>query len=148
MRFFPGAVLAALSLGAASTAAFSSNNKIISSRSASLKSPVARVRGTIPTTALSSSMSTDPAIAELYKRKSRPEYIPGRIDDPDYVRIFDTTLRDGEQSPGATLTSSEKLEIARNLAKLGVDIIEAGFPIASPDDFAGVKQIADVVGNE
>mmetsp|Transcript_25421 Transcript_25421/g.51012 ORF Transcript_25421/g.51012 Transcript_25421/m.51012 type:complete len:657 (+) Transcript_25421:107-2077(+) len=149
MRFFPGAVLAALSLGAASTAAFSSNNKIISSRSsASLKSPVARVRGTISTTALSSSMSTDPAIAELYKRKSRPEYIPGRIDDPDYVRIFDTTLRDGEQSPGATLTSSEKLEIARNLAKLGVDIIEAGFPIASPDDFAGVKQIADVVGNE
>lgn len=93
-------------------------------------------------------MSTDPAIAELYKRKSRPEYIPCRIDDPDYVRIFDTTLRDGEQSPGATLTSSEKLEIARNLAKLGVDIIEAGFPIASPDDFAGVKQIADVVGNE
>ena len=64
------------------------------------------------------------------------------------MRIFDTTLRDGEQSPGATLTSSEKLEIARNLAKLGVDIIEAGFPIASPDDFAGVKQIADVVGNE
>lgn len=81
-------------------------------------------------------------------RKSRPEYIPGRIDDPDYVRIFDTTLRDGEQSPGATLTSSEKLEIAKNLAKLGVDIIEAGFPIASPDDFAAVKQIADVVGNE
>jgi len=93
-------------------------------------------------------MSADPAIAELYKRRPRPEYIPGRIDDPDYVRIFDTTLRDGEQSPGATLTSSEKLEIARNLAKLGVDIIEAGFPIASPDDFAGVKQIADVVGNE
>ena len=57
-------------------------------------------------------------------------------------------MRDGEQSPGATLTSSEKLEIARNLAKLGVDIIEAGFPIASPDDFAAVKQIADKVGNE
>lgn len=149
MRFFPGAVLAALSLGAASTAAFSSNSKIISSSRSSaysVRAPVARVSDT--TTALSSSMSTDPAIAELYKRKSRPEYIPGRIDDPDYVRIFDTTLRDGEQSPGATLTSSEKLEIARNLAKLGVDIIEAGFPIASPDDFAGVKQIADVVGNE
>jgi len=64
------------------------------------------------------------------------------------VRVFDTTLRDGEQSPGATLTSSEKLEIARKLALLGVDIIEAGFPIASPDDFAGVKQIADLVGNE
>lgn len=84
----------------------------------------------------------------LHQRKKRPEYIPGRIDDPDYVRIFDTTLRDGEQSPGATLTSNEKLEIARMLAKLGVDIIEAGFPIASPDDFDGVKQIADKVGNE
>jgi len=99
-------------------------------------------------TALASSLSADPAIAELYKRRTRPEYTPGHISDPDYVRIFDTTLRDGEQSPGATLTSSEKLEIARNLAKLGVDIIEAGFPIASPDDFAGVKQIADVVGQE
>jgi len=86
--------------------------------------------------------------ASLYVRKSRPDYVPGKISDPDYVRIFDTTLRDGEQSPGATLTSSEKLEIARNLAKLGVDIIEAGFPIASPDDFNAVKQIADVVGNE
>eukprot|EP00531_Pseudo-nitzschia_arenysensis_P014182 CAMPEP_0116145182 /NCGR_PEP_ID=MMETSP0329-20121206/16437_1 /TAXON_ID=697910 /ORGANISM="Pseudo-nitzschia arenysensis, Strain B593" /LENGTH=649 /DNA_ID=CAMNT_0003640731 /DNA_START=166 /DNA_END=2115 /DNA_ORIENTATION=+ len=85
-------------------------------------------------------------IAEV--RKSRPKYIPGEIPDPDYVRIFDTTLRDGEQSPGATLTSQEKLEIARMLAKLGVDIIEAGFPIASPDDFAAVKQIADVVGND
>eukprot|EP00560_Eucampia_antarctica_P003392 CAMPEP_0197832580 /NCGR_PEP_ID=MMETSP1437-20131217/15283_1 /TAXON_ID=49252 ORGANISM="Eucampia antarctica, Strain CCMP1452" /NCGR_SAMPLE_ID=MMETSP1437 /ASSEMBLY_ACC=CAM_ASM_001096 /LENGTH=666 /DNA_ID=CAMNT_0043436019 /DNA_START=109 /DNA_END=2109 /DNA_ORIENTATION=- len=87
-------------------------------------------------------------MAELYERKRRPKYIPGVIDDPDYVRIFDTTLRDGEQSPGATLTSDEKLEIAKMLAKLGVDIIEAGFPIASPDDFAGVKQIADIVGND
>ena len=51
--------------------------------------------------------------------RKRPEYVPGRIDDPDYVRIFDTTLRDGEQSPGATLTSKEKLEIARQLSKLG-----------------------------
>jgi len=87
-------------------------------------------------------------IEVLYKRRPRPEYIPNHIPDPDYVRIFDTTLRDGEQSPGATLTSNEKLEIARMLAKLGVDIIEAGFPIASPDDFAAVKQIADIVGNE
>ena len=84
--------------------------------------------------------------AEGVARKPRPKYIPGRIDDPNYVRIFDTTLRDGEQSPGATLTSSEKLEIARQLAKLGVDVIEAGFPIASPDDFNAVKQIADTVG--
>lgn len=85
---------------------------------------------------------------DLFIRKPRPPYVPGQILDPDYVRIFDTTLRDGEQSPGATLTSQEKLEIARMLAKLGVDIIEAGFPIASPDDFAAVKQIADTVGHE
>jgi 2-isopropylmalate synthase len=90
--------------------------------------------------------STADEIAEV--RRARPKYIPGEIPDPDYVRIFDTTLRDGEQSPGATLTSQEKLEIAQMLAKLGVDIIEAGFPIASPDDFAAVKQIAEVVGNE
>jgi len=87
-------------------------------------------------------------IFQLYERKPRPPYIPGHIPDPNYVRIFDTTLRDGEQSPGATLTSSEKLEIARNLAKLGVDIIEAGFPIASPDDFNAVQTISNVVGNE
>ena len=64
----------------------------------------------------------------------------------DRVRIFDTTLRDGEQSPGATMTSDEKLEVARMLARLGVDIIEAGFPIASPDDFQAVRRIADEVG--
>ena len=63
------------------------------------------------------------------------------------MRIFDTTLRDGEQSPGATLTSKEKLDIARQLAKLGVDIIEAGFPVASPDDFEAVRSIALDVGN-
>ena len=60
----------------------------------------------------------------------------------DRVYIFDTTLRDGEQSPGASLTSDEKLEIARQLVRLGVDIIEAGFPIASPDDFEAVRRIA------
>ncbi len=64
----------------------------------------------------------------------------------NHVLIFDTTLRDGEQSPGATLTSAEKLEIARQLAKLGVDIIEAGFPAASPDDLAAVQRIAREVG--
>jgi 2-isopropylmalate synthase len=63
------------------------------------------------------------------------------------VRIFDTTLRDGEQSPGASLTSPEKLEIARSLARLGVDIIEAGFPAASPDDLEAVRRIAKEVGN-
>jgi 2-isopropylmalate synthase len=64
----------------------------------------------------------------------------------NYVRFFDTTLRDGEQSPGATLTSAEKIEVARQLARLGVDIIEAGFPIASPDDLAAVERIATEVG--
>ncbi len=65
----------------------------------------------------------------------------------NYVKIFDTTLRDGEQSPGASMTSAEKLEVARNLARLGVDIIEAGFPAASPDDLEAVRRIALEVGN-
>ncbi len=65
----------------------------------------------------------------------------------NYVKIFDTTLRDGEQSPGATMTSAEKLEVARALARLGVDIIEAGFPAASPDDLEAVRRIAIEVGN-
>ncbi|XVE81133.1 hypothetical protein DITRI_Ditri15bG0038200 [Diplodiscus trichospermus] len=77
----------------------------------------------------------------------RPLYTPNHIPDPNYVRIFDTTLRDGEQAPGAALTSKEKLGIARPLAKLGVDIIEAGFPAASEDDFEAVKTIAKEVGN-
>src|SRR5512147_384048 len=64
----------------------------------------------------------------------------------DIVRIFDTTLRDGEQSPGATLNMDEKLEIARQLARMGVDIIEAGFPIASPGDFEAVRRIAEEIG--
>ena len=65
----------------------------------------------------------------------------------NFVQIFDTTLRDGEQSPGATLTSAEKLEIARSLAMLGVDVMEAGFPAASPDDLEGVRRIATEIGN-
>jgi 2-isopropylmalate synthase len=64
-----------------------------------------------------------------------------------YIRIFDTTLRDGEQSPGATMTSAEKLEVARALARLGVDVMEAGFPAASPDDLEAVRRIAVEVGN-
>jgi 2-isopropylmalate synthase len=62
--------------------------------------------------------------------------------DPNRVLIFDTTLRDGEQSPGISLNTAEKLEIAEALARLGVDIIEAGFPIASPGDFEAVQGIA------
>ena len=60
----------------------------------------------------------------------------------NHVAIFDTTLRDGEQSPGISLNMQEKLEIARQLEKLGVDVIEAGFPIASKGDFEGVRAIA------
>ncbi|MFW5921351.1 MAG: 2-isopropylmalate synthase, partial [Polyangiales bacterium] len=66
----------------------------------------------------------------------------------DYVRIFDTTLRDGEQSPGATLTAAEKLEVAKALSRLGVDIIEAGFPASSPDDLDAVRNIAREVGGD
>jgi 2-isopropylmalate synthase len=62
--------------------------------------------------------------------------------DPNRVIIFDTTLRDGEQSPGISLNATEKLEIAQQLARLGVDVIEAGFPIASPGDFQAVQAIA------
>ena len=68
--------------------------------------------------------------------------------DPGRVLIFDTTLRDGEQSPGASLNLEEKLAIAQQLARLGVDIIEAGFPFASPGDFNAVQRIAATVGTE
>jgi 2-isopropylmalate synthase len=64
---------------------------------------------------------------------------------PEKVIIFDTTLRDGEQSPGASLNMEEKLQAARQLAELGVDVIEAGFPVSSPGDFEAVKQIAQKV---
>lgn len=62
--------------------------------------------------------------------------------DPAVIKIFDTTLRDGEQSPGATMTTEEKLQVAEQLVRLNVDIIEAGFPAASPGDLAAVKEIA------
>ncbi len=65
--------------------------------------------------------------------------------DPSRVLIFDTTLRDGEQSPGISLNTQEKLEIAQQLARLGVDVIEAGFPITSPGDFEAVQEIARTV---
>src|SRR5436305_11659255 len=62
--------------------------------------------------------------------------------DADRVHIFDTTLRDGEQSPGISLNTSEKVEIAQQLSRLGADVIEAGFPITSPGDFEAVEAIA------
>lgn len=65
----------------------------------------------------------------------------------NFVRIFDTTLRDGEQSPGCSMNLKEKLEMANQLERLGVDIMEAGFAIASPGDFASVKSIAKSIKN-
>src|SRR2546423_15156690 len=65
--------------------------------------------------------------------------------DPDVVRIFDTTLRDGEQAPGIALTRAEKVEIAEQLARLGVDVIEAGFPVSSEGEFEAVRDIAGQV---
>ncbi|KAK3043692.1 hypothetical protein RJ639_000108 [Escallonia herrerae] len=77
----------------------------------------------------------------------RPLYIPNKISDKSYVRVLDTTLRDGEQAPGATLAPKEKLAIAHQLVKLGVDVIEAGFPVASKADFDAVRMIGKEVGN-
>jgi 2-isopropylmalate synthase len=64
------------------------------------------------------------------------------MEKKDKVLFFDTTLRDGEQSPGASMNLKEKLLVANQLAALGVDIIEAGFPISSPGDFEAVKMIS------
>src|SRR3954462_12466561 len=75
-------------------------------------------------------------------RRPKPKREHDMTDQPDRVLIFDTTLRDGEQSPGISLNTAEKLEIAHQLARLGVDVIEAGFPIASPGDFEAVQAIA------
>lgn len=74
--------------------------------------------------------------------KSEPARPEPTKSDKDRVVIFDTTLRDGEQCPGATMTHEEKLEVAALLDEMGVDIIEAGFPIASDGDFAAVNEIA------
>ena len=65
----------------------------------------------------------------------------------DQIIIFDTTLRDGEQSPGASMTKEEKIRIARQLEKLGVNVIEAGFAAASPGDFDAISEIAKIIKN-
>nr|UMT69203.1 methylthioalkylmalate synthase-like 2 protein [Cephalotaxus hainanensis] len=80
--------------------------------------------------------------------KRRPEYVPNTIGEAGYLRILDTTLRDGEQSPGASMTPKQKLEIARQLRVLGVDVIEAGYPFASTGDLAAGKMPAQEVGNK
>src|ERR671919_1184821 len=70
------------------------------------------------------------------------EDVTGPVPEENRVHIFDTTLRDGEQSPGISLNTQEKVEIAQQLGRLGVDVIEAGFPITSPGDFEAVEAIA------
>ena len=67
--------------------------------------------------------------------------------NPEKIEIFDTTLRDGEQVPGCKLNTEQKLVIAEKLDELGVDIIEAGFPISSPGDFYSVTEISKIVRN-
>ena len=63
------------------------------------------------------------------------------------IKVFDTTLRDGEQSPGCSMNLQEKIEMAKQIERLGVDIIEAGFAIASPEDFESVRTIAETIKN-
>src|SRR5271154_1941379 len=70
------------------------------------------------------------------------EAMTNTTDTSERIRIFDTSLRDGEQSPGASMTLEEKLEVAEVLDAMGVDIIEAGFPIASEGDFEAVAEVA------
>ena len=67
--------------------------------------------------------------------------------DKDKIIIFDTTLRDGEQSPGASMSLEEKIQISRVFDELGIDVIEAGFPIASPGDFEAVTAISKILKN-
>jgi 2-isopropylmalate synthase len=63
------------------------------------------------------------------------------------IKIFDTTIRDGEQAPGCSMNLSEKIEVAKRLETLGVDIIEAGFPVSSRADFEGIKAMAAIIKN-
>src|SRR5262249_56045390 len=79
---------------------------------------------------------------EVFRCQDTRKSNADRETEMNEVRIFDTTLRDGEQSPGISLDVGEKLEIAEQLARLGTDIIEAGFPIASQGDFDAVEAIA------
>src|SRR5690606_31489038 len=87
------------------------------------------LRGIVPRATAMTAMTAEQKATQMTQQQDR-------------VLIFDTTLRDGEQSPGATMTHAEKLEIASLLDEMGVDIIEAGFPIASEGDFQAVSEIA------
>jgi hypothetical protein len=89
------------------------------------------------------SLLEKPKTNALFKPTAHDIYT-GR--DPNRIKIFDTTLRDGEQSPGCTMNTDEKVIVAKQLVKLGVDVIEAGFPLASLGDFESVSKIAQTIG--
>eukprot|EP00747_Dinoflagellata_sp_TGD_P178641 gnl/TRDRNA2_/TRDRNA2_27944_c0_seq1.p1 gnl/TRDRNA2_/TRDRNA2_27944_c0~~gnl/TRDRNA2_/TRDRNA2_27944_c0_seq1.p1 ORF type:complete len:676 (-),score=140.90 gnl/TRDRNA2_/TRDRNA2_27944_c0_seq1:76-2103(-) len=129
------------------------HQSMVSSRSPRHTQPVQRVpvnpMSTMAQSAHSACVVSAATVPEPIMAPPRPkptahDIATGR--DPNRVKVFDTTLRDGEQSPGCTMTEKEKMTMAKQLAALGVDIIEAGFPIASPGDFAAVKAIAEEVG--
>lgn len=86
-------------------------------------------------------------MSNLFLNKGRAVEKMRKIEIARQIKIFDTTLRDGEQSPGCSMNGPEKLEVAKQLERLGVDIIEAGFPASSPGDLESVKAIAGVVKN-
>ena len=93
----------------------------------------------------------DPSTSDRTRKDEMSDHQQESTPGPDgtgHLVVFDTTLRDGEQSPGISLDAAEKLEIAEQLARVGVDYIEAGFPVASQGDFEAVQTIARVVGNE
>ncbi len=112
-----------------------------------------RERGSIPLSHASRLVQVAAALGQafnLHDYFTNPVAIPAAMKQSECIMsdrliIFDTTLRDGEQSPGASMTKEEKIRIARQLEKLGVDVIEAGFAAASPGDFEAVKAIAEVV---
>ena len=80
-------------------------------------------------------------------RRTGPRAFSSASAERERLVVFDTTLRDGEQSPGATMTGEEKVSIAKSLSRLGVDVCEAGFPIASNGDFEAVKAVAETAGH-
>uniref|UniRef100_A0A7S0VM37 2-isopropylmalate synthase n=1 Tax=Hemiselmis tepida TaxID=464990 RepID=A0A7S0VM37_9CRYP len=150
------AFMAVFSAMIAATAAFSgfAPSPIVSLRSGSAISAAGRFSAPLVGPSLSSRRSALRQTASRMAAGPKPVCVePTKHDlatgrDPARIKVFDTTLRDGEQSPGCSMTSEEKMQVAKQLAKLGVDVIEAGFPIASNDDFAAVNAIATVVGNQ
>src|ERR1700737_1704949 len=92
-----------------------------------------------------SSDNGNPAVGAEGLESAAPVGATAQGDPENQLIIFDTTLRDGEQSPGAAMNIDQKLQVAQQLERLGVDVIEAGFPNSSPGDFSAVSAIAEAV---